>query len=533
MGTTNQLAAPIDFARTISDNKNRSNTDFKDYLWHDKNNRRILILAFILIVIQFGVFKYFYPNAGFIDGDSYVYLETATKNLGINTYMVGYSMFLRLFSVFTRSDFALVAFQYVFIQASALLLLFSIFYFFHTSRWIKYFLLFFVVINPLFLYMSNYVSSDAFFLALSLTWFSSLIWILNKPTPKLFVYSSILLFICFTVRYNALLYPFIFLFVLFFTAVKMKVKLLGIGLAVLFVGSFIIYNCDKYKELTGHWQYSPFSGWQLANNAMYAYRYVDSAERKPVLKKFVVLDNMVRTYFDTSHNPFTHPEILQKAGTVYMWTPTLTLFKYRNSLFTHDSTASELKKFSSMGPFYTQYGLYIISKYPVHFLEQFVWPNACKYYAPPVEFLEAYNSGENSVKPLAVQWFGFKSAKVTVRLKDLNVHLLNYYPILTGTVNVIYLLSLLCLLSLQFFRHKTSIRNSISLATFFWLCNAFFTIFSSSAALRFQAFPIILITVFASVAIDHMFKIAIQQENDRNVLLSATEKDEYQESMSV
>jgi hypothetical protein len=497
---------------------NNSTMPFKDFLWQNKANRLLLITSFIAIGIQLVVFKYFYPFAGFIDADSYVYLETASKNLGFNSYMVGYGTFLRLFSVFTKSDLALVAFQYLFIEGSALLLLFTVYYFFNPNKWIKYFLLLFIAINPLFLYMANYVSSDAYFLALSLVWFTSLIWIINKPSVKLILYHSIILFICFTVRYNALFYPFIFTIAVYFSPAKLKDKILGLGLALVFIGSFVLYTGNKFKELTGRWQYSPFSGWQLANNAMYFYRYVDSIDRKPVPKQFEVLDNMVRKYFDTAHNPFKNPEILQKASTAYMWSPRLTLYKYKNILFSRDSTSPELKKWSSMGPIFSEYGLYIISKYPLYFLEYFVWPNACKYYAPPVEFLDSYNFGESTVKQPAIEWFDYKSSKVFVRTKNLKVTILNHYPLLTGTINVIFILSLLCLLNLGFFRAKTNIRNSIILTSIIWLGNAFFTIFASSVALRFQAFPIILITIFSFIAIDLMFKTAIRQEADRNNL---------------
>src|SRR5688572_7054182 len=93
---------------------------FVNYLFYNKQNRIILIIALAAIIIQFSIFKYFYPFASFIHGDSFSYLGAAYKNQGINTYMIGYSKFLRLFSVFSTSDTLLVAFQYLSIQCSAL-----------------------------------------------------------------------------------------------------------------------------------------------------------------------------------------------------------------------------------------------------------------------------------------------------------------------------------------------------------------------------------------------------------------------------
>ena len=173
-----------------------------------------------------------------------------------------------------------------------------------------------------------------------------------------------------------------------------------------------------------------------------------------------------------------------------------------------------------MGPYYSQYGLYIISKYPGYYLKYFVWPNTCKYYAPPVEFLNCYNSGEDSVKSLAKQWFKYKNSKRIVRVKDLHVSVLDYYPILTGIANVIFFFGLLCLMSLGFFKSKTHIRDSLLIVTIFWLANAFFTILSSSAALRFQAFPIILTTLFALTSLDLMIKTAALQDERKKNLLS-------------
>src|SRR5438552_17349339 len=135
---------------------------FKDFLLKNRRNKIILLTSAILIVLQFSVFKYFYPFAGFIHGDSFNYLNSAFSNLDVNTYMIGYAKFLRLFSVFTSADIPLVAFQYLFIQASGLFLVFTLFYFYNPSKVIQIVLLCFVVINPLFLYMANYISSDAF-----------------------------------------------------------------------------------------------------------------------------------------------------------------------------------------------------------------------------------------------------------------------------------------------------------------------------------------------------------------------------------
>ncbi len=108
-----------------------SNTvSFKNFLTNDKRSKIILWITLAAILIQLSIFKYFYPFASYIHGDSFVYINAAAKNLSINTYPIGYSKFLRLVSVFSSSDTFLVCLQYILLQFSLLFLFFSILYLF-------------------------------------------------------------------------------------------------------------------------------------------------------------------------------------------------------------------------------------------------------------------------------------------------------------------------------------------------------------------------------------------------------------------
>jgi hypothetical protein len=501
------------------ENIGATQSSFSDYLFKNQQNRKILLLAGLAIVVQFSVFKYFYPYASFIHGDSFLYLKSANDNSDINTYMIGYSRFLRFFSVFTNSDTALTAFQYVFFQSSILLLLFTLFYFYNPGKLTRFILLCFMIFNPLLLYMANLVSSDCIFASLSLIWFSLLLWIIHRPSTRIIIWHTLVLFFVFTVRYNALIYPFVAALAFWLSALPIRKKIIGFASGMLLCLLFVGFTTYKYKQLTGYWQYSPFSGWQLANNAMYAYRYVDKADRKPVPLKFRTLDNMIREYYDSTRDLKKHPLEGYMASTFYMWSPGLPLYKYQNLLFKKDTSASSLKKWATMGPYYKDYGLYIIRQYPWKFLRYFAWPNANKYYAPPVEFLQMYNSSKDSVALIAKTWFGYKDRFVKTRTKDLNIWILNFYPILSGIINVAILLGLFSFIFLNGFRQNDIIKKGILLGGIIWLLNAVFTIFASSAALRFQSFPILLSTIFAALLIDWLGKIAhkTQVQPDINI----------------
>jgi hypothetical protein len=256
----------------------------------------------------------------------------------------------------------------------------------------------------------------------------------------------------------------------------------------------------QYKKLTGFWQFSPFSGWQWANNAMYIYREVGSADRKPVPLKFHALDNMARNF----HDKYSNMQI-PEAGSAYMWTDWLPLMRYQDSLFkAKDPSANELKKWASMGPLYSSYGLFIIKTYPMHFLRYFVWPNSRKYFAPPLEFLNYYNTGQLTVSDLAAKWFGYPNTQVKTRMKNGKVWILQYYPFLVSITNILLLLGLLSYMLLQGWQHNKAFNKIIFLTGFIWIANAGFTIFLASAALRFQSFPALLNTTFSLLLIDWM-----------------------------
>jgi hypothetical protein len=453
-----------------------SEQTFKEFLFHNKRNRTTLILAAAAMIIQFAIFKYLYPFASFIHGDSFSYLDAADKNLTISTYLVGYSKFLRFVSIFTKPDIALIAIQYLFIQCSGLFFLFTIFYFYKSGRYTQSILFCFMVLNPLFLHLGNMVSSDGFFLALSMTWFALLLWIIHKPSNKIIVWHAVILFIAFTVRYNAMIYPFIAGLAFWLSKLPLRKRIVGMGLVLLLCGWFVGLTMYQYKKLTGNWQYSPFSGWQFANNAMYAYRYVDSVDRKAVPQKFQALDTTVTKFFDKARrNKGAHEFELAEASTFYMWSKGMPLMDYRDRLFkVKDTSAIELKKWASMGPLYKSYGLYLIKQYPLYFVRHFIWPNTRKYYAPPVEFLQSYNSGNRFVTPQAKLWFGYKNTQVTTRMKNNIVWVLNFYPILSGVINIVMLFGLLYYILLKGWQNNLIFNKTVIMGGTVWLLNAGF-----------------------------------------------------------
>lgn len=246
----------------------------------------------------------------------------------------------------------------------------------------------------------------------------------------------------------------------------------------------------------------------MANNALYAYRYVDSSQRKLAPPTLERLDNMVRNYFDSSRDIKTHPAEALVASTVYMWDPGSPLSKYMEMQFKNDSTATALKKWSTVAPLMKEYGEFLIKSYPREFAHHYLIPNAVKYYAPPVEFLNQYSTGVDSVNETAKVWFNYKSNKITCRFNDFKVSTLDFYPILTGTMNVVFVLSTISFLILRGYKQSPQLKNALALVVSLWIVNFGFSVFASPIALRFQLFPILISLSFTFLLVEFLVKAA-------------------------
>lgn len=487
-------------------NKTSIETSFKDYVFHNNDNRVFVIGAIVSILTLIIIYKYLFPYASFIFGDSYCYIDEAEKNVQIDTYPIGYPMFLRAFSAITVSDTALVVFQCVLFHTSALSLLFTIFYFFNPGLVIKIPLIFITIFNPLNFHIANTVSSDNLFYSISLIWFTLLLWIIFKPTLKIVIIHGLILFLAFTIRYNALYYPFIAATGFILSKARIQVKIIGFLLIIILLCSFIKYNRDKYYELCNIKQFTPFSGWLMANNAIYAYRYApDSPYYKPP-NRFIRLDNSIRTYFDSTRDHKKHPEETIEAYHDYMWKENSPLSIYWKMEFIKGKHTSPQKAFAQAGPLFNDYGIWIIKHYPKEFFQHVILPNSIRWFTPPIEFLQYYNSGLQTVPDQVQHWFMYKknTIRTNINLKNqlIIASIQNFYSIWASLMNILFAGNLFILLIFYYWRLDSSTKKSLIITTLLWISNYGFSTFASPIALRYQMFPILVITYFTFLFID-------------------------------
>ncbi|WP_223151665.1 hypothetical protein [Chitinophaga varians] len=496
---------------------------FKEFVWKDRFNRTLIYSCAIAVVLQLCVFIYLFPVAFFINADSYQYLISASQNRLIDIYPIGYPKFLRLFSVFSSSAVCLVVFQYVFVQTGIVLLLFTLYYFLALPKWVKISLLVCMVLNPIFLFMANYVSSDALFLGLSIYWILILIWILNRPSWRLIIGHAVVIALAFIVRYSALFYPAVSLVIFLLCNAGIRQKITGVFLMAILIGVFIGMTGIQYKKITGEFQFSPFSGWQLANNAIYAYKFVRKENRRDLPPKFKDLDKDVRNYIDSTRDLARFPMETLRANTFYMWIPNSPLRIYMNHGLKADSSDAEnFRRWAKVGPLYGEYGREIIKAYPEVFLGTFAKTNFIKYYSPPVEFLGLYGFSNDTIPGIAKSWFGYSKSddKIIGEYSKKTVRLFSFFPIVWGVMIALFVVMSTSFVFLGVKKDDRMLYNIWILFTTYLLCNIVFSVFASAIALRFQIFSLILCISMNFLILSYMLKKGREMDSRKVVYMN-------------
>jgi len=482
---------------------------FKDFVWKNNLNRRYLIIALIVYLLQFIIFKSNYPYANYMP-DSYSYLQAAAVNADVNMWPVGYSKFLRLFSSFSHSDTILTGLQYFFISISSLVFLFTLFYFTKPGKWVINILYTFFLFNLILLYVANYISADALFIGFSFLWLAHLVWIMYKPKTYMLFSQAFLLLILFTIRYNAVYYPLIAGLAFAFSRQMIAVKLAGVAMSVLLISFSILYTSNKMKEQTGYRQFSAFAGWQLANNALYMYEHIPKESRYSFPKKFAKLDQMVKEHMDTLQRvKLTHLD--STSNFFYLWNPKGPLIQYMQRQWKNDSTTSYLIKWAGEAPLYKEYATILIRNYPIEYGKYFMLNNALKFAVPPGEFLSTYNMGLDSVNSIAKDWFNYKSQKIAShdRNQRKDVPIIKWYSVLSMLVLLSLLINWIGLIVFAGFKKMSPhLSKLLVFASAFFVVNMCFSIVAAPIVLRYEVFVLIAMLVFAIIYAEIVFKSA-------------------------
>jgi hypothetical protein len=490
---------------------------FKQFVTQDTESRILIFFSVIAVIIQFSIFKGLYPFPNFLP-DSYSYIETATNNNNINMWPVGYSKFIRFISVFNYTGMGLFFVQYIFLQFGILFFILTIRFIVNPGKWPVRILTALLVLNPLWLYVSDFVSSDALFAALSLLWLTTLCWILYAPGKDLLIFHGLILFFVFSVRYNALYYPVFSIAVIILAKVDFKVKVVRLAIVCLPLLWFIGYTTWLYKQKYDTVQFSPFGGWQLASNAMYMYSHVAPKSPIKVPASLKGIHGLTLQHMDSLNHVDEKKRPDRELGIYYLWKENAPLRSYLIKYPIGDSSTSYFKRWANLGTLYKNYGSWLIRNYPVEFTRYYLWPNLINYYSPSAEFLSTYNMGDDTIRNEAVEWFKYKTNKVHGFSKDKNIVVTGLFSTFLAIINLIFISSFLGVLFLGGFKHiDRTYRNILILLFSVWITNLLFSVFASPIVLRYQVFPFIFTLTFAVILINRLLnqnKSEVMPKND-------------------
>jgi len=476
-------------------------TSYLAFIWQEKSNHRYLLLALGSSVVLFILFKILYPYPDFFS-DSYSYIEAAYNHLTISIWPIGYSKFLTVVHYLTHSDTALIAIQYFLLQISLLHLFFSVRYFFVLTQLQSKltFVLFFI--NPLSLYLCNYVNSDPLFASVSIFWIVELIWIIRKPKIHHVFSQGILLFICFTIRNNAYYYPIVATACIFLSHQSVLRKIAGVLMPLCLIIPFIVQTQNEAYKKTGVRQFSLFTGWQLANNALYIYDKIDVVASDFPTPASKELNNFAKTYFTHIKSDAFHDYLNSYVGNYFIREPEAPLKKYYQIHYSSKKDTDIVRSWGRASADFEPFGKTIILKYPISYAQYFVLPNIGHYFLPPMSHLERYNYGQPEIDPIAATWFDLPTTQVSCISYDLQQFLILYVA-LFGVLNI----NLLWLWVRLFLRKRnlsaeSRIPNEIWLLSLFFILNFAFSVSTTENILRYQFIPLVVIIPFSQIAIN-------------------------------
>lgn len=472
---------------------------FWQFILKTKANRRYLAVAAAGTIIQFIVFKMLYPFPDFIS-DSYSYIATNIYHMDVNLWPIGYSKFLLFVHNISHSDTLLVAVQYFLLEAAMAYFFYTILYLFQPGKATRIILFIFLFFNPLVLYLSNCVLSDAIFTALTMVFLAQFLWMFHQPMIKQLVIQGVIIGIAFTLRYTAMYYPLVAItgFILSRQTVRMKILGSVLGLALMY--PFYQYTKVKTKAITGTAEFSVFGGWQIANNALYMYGHINvDSNRLPFEMR--PLDRTAKDFFKQFHP--SDQELAELPGTYFIKVPYAILKPYMNARYSYDNPTDQFKTWGSVSPLYNAYGTWLVTHYPISFIRYYLLLNTKNYFKPHLEKFGSYNLLVNTVPSHVQDWFDYTTPFVHSASPTFQGKLFYIFPSAFMVLNIYFIgFMLWSLFTGRFKQLNYILKKSLLFSSLFLVVNFGFSILATPVVLRYQIIPMIVLVTFSALLME-------------------------------
>lgn len=494
---------------------------FMKWLFSAKENKLLLIASAVIMAFQFIWLKIEYPLPNFFP-DSYEYIGSAISNVEIFPRPTGYVKFLQLFRLITNSHLLLILFQYTFLQISLLYLLFTVSYLLQPGKWLFRLLVLGSTLNPLMFHLSNLIGSDPLFTALSFLWLTQLLLIIHRPINRILITHAIILFLAFTVRYNAIYYPVISISIILFCKTNWRFKAISLVLIGILLGWYVAFTKYQFKKVTGISQLAPFSGWQLAANALAAYAHAPKLDDPNTIpKKFRELHTMVNDYMGST-NKTRHTSNIQSV-IYYLWMDNSPLNQYMRKEWAKASKTNRITQWSKMAPLYNAYGRYLIRKHPSLYVRHYLIPNVREYFKPFTEYVGMYNVAGKEILPSAIHWFNLKPSERKSDLNATDINTIKFSSTFNVVINIMLVLGFIGFNAQAGHKKNSPLSNRILFCMLsIWLFNLGFSVIASPISLRFQIFQLITTFIFSMVLLQIDFRIFMNSYQFKKQILKAS-----------
>jgi hypothetical protein len=456
------------------------NVSLLQFMLSDPSNKKYWITAVCISILYLVILKILFPSPSFYS-DSYTYIQAAKDNVVISFRPVEYSAFLRFLHNFSTSDFIVVAAQYLLNILANLFLFFTCTCLFPLNPKLKWVLFAILIGNPLYLFYSNYILSDALFCSITVIWITILMLIIRKPGWKNITIQMILLIFLFKLRYNAIIFPVFTTIALLLSRQAFWKKIAEAALSFILVLLLVKNISDKTEQLTTVHVFSAFSGWQLANNAIHVLKHADmdttdSEEDDKEIYRYI------RTYLDTSRYEKSTPENIDGN---YLWNKQSPLKQYLPHYKQKNFYLNYFQAWTALGPVYSEFGTEVILQHPFTYIRYFVLPNTRSYFFPDLEAYGTYNENRDTVA---------KVANVVKTSHSGIYHLImTPWKFIFPALNCLFLLITSCYFFSGIYKKSNQLFNlSLLLYTVFYFTNFIFVSTLAPNVFRYHVFIITL-----------------------------------------
>ena len=257
--------------------------------------------------------------------------------------------------------------------------------------------------------------------------------------------------------------------------------------------------------MTGVKQFSLFTGWLLANNALYVYEYCDTAKQLSAQEQ--ELDIISQQFYGMMPKNFRRNFLIQNPGSLFVQYPFSPLKQYMTRHYVITNNYSLIVAWGKASVVFEKYGIYLIKNNPGAFIHYFLFLNLKNYFIPHLEKLEIYNLGQESVDPIASFWFHYKTDKISAFSKRAQGFILYLFPLLFMAINLYYLICALLIWIKDHIRQLAyNSRCLFYISITFLFSNLVFCVFATIIVLRYEVMPMIICLATSLLMTEWVFK---------------------------